>query len=307
MESSERNATINGIGNAEEDDGASGDGGAGNDDAGAYDGGIDEENAPENNAEASIEMDDVESITKKMISSDETEKKRSIDDDAESDEFGPLPTLPLKRARVPYFIFADEKRKEVTQEHQGEGVVAVAKVIGQLWSALEPTEKEVYEAQAVKEKERFVRDVQRLKDAGRLPVNSAVDAAQAWEDELIFPVARIRKICKLDPDVKGISKESALLIAKATELFCSKLGRECAIMAQMQNRRKLVPGDVVEVCSAKEAFMFLRPDIIDMTKAQQADAKLKETENGKEQRAASAGEANSERNNLDSYFGKTAR
>lgn len=35
--------------------------------------------------------------------------KRPIDE-------GPLPTLPLKRARTPYFIFSDEKREEVKQK-----------------------------------------------------------------------------------------------------------------------------------------------------------------------------------------------
>ncbi len=124
---------------------------------------------------------------------------------------------------------------------------------------------------------------------------------------MIFPVGRIRKICKLDPDVKGISKESALLITKATELFCTKLGGECVIMAQMQNRRKLVPEDVAEVCSAKEVFMFLRLDMLDLIMAQKAENRQKETESGKEQRAANVGGVNASRNNLDSYFGKTVR
>ncbi len=124
---------------------------------------------------------------------------------------------------------------------------------------------------------------------------------------MIFPVGRIRKICKLDPDVKGISKESALLIAKATELFCTKLGEECVIMAQMQNRRKLVPEDVAEVCSAKEVFMFLRLDMLDLIMAQKAENRQKETESGKEKRAANVGGVNASRNNLDSYFGKTVR
>jgi hypothetical protein len=41
-------------------------------------------------------------------------RKRSKDDVDENEE--PLPTLPLKRARTAYFIFADEKRDEVKQQ-----------------------------------------------------------------------------------------------------------------------------------------------------------------------------------------------
>ena len=79
-----------------------------------------------------------------------------------------------------------------------------------------------------------------------------------------------------------MSKESALLITKATELFCTKLGKECVTMAQMQNRRKLMPDDVVEVCTMKEAFMFLKADLIDLRRAQQDEAIQKEKENGKD-------------------------
>ena len=41
----------------------------------------------------------------------EPDRKRSIEDNEE-----PLPTLPLKRARTAYFIFAEEKREEVKQQ-----------------------------------------------------------------------------------------------------------------------------------------------------------------------------------------------
>lgn len=163
---------------------------------------------------------------------------------------------------------------------------------------------------------RASRDMKRLVDAGLWPESSKSGANADGsgggaddDDAVLFPVARIRKICKLDPDVKGISKESALLITKATELFCTKLAKECVIMAQMQNRRKLLPEDVVEVCSVKEAFMFLRSDLIDLRKTQIEEMKLKEKENGKD-RGGGAKEDEEEEggttktNTLDSYFGK---
>ncbi|KAL7441678.1 hypothetical protein ACHAXH_005405 [Discostella pseudostelligera] len=242
-------------------------------------------------------------------------RKRSKDDVDENEE--PLPTLPLKRARTAYFIFADEKRDEVKQQHPGEGVATIAKAIGQLWSSLTPTDKEVYETKAAVERERVSRDMKRLVDAGLWPENgSNADGNAAGggenndDDALLFPVARIRKICKLDPDVKGISKESAILITKATELFTTKLAKECVIMAQMQNRRKLLPEDVVEVCSVKEAFMFLRSDLIDLRKAQVEEMNAKEKENGKGAAKGGGGATEEEggtetkMNTLDSYFGK---
>lgn len=45
------------------------------------------------------------------------DKKRALegDDVSPGDENEPLPTLPLKKARTAYFIFADEKREELKQ------------------------------------------------------------------------------------------------------------------------------------------------------------------------------------------------
>ena len=193
-------------------------------------------------------------------------------------------------------------------QHQGEGVAAIGKAIGELWKALTPSDKEPYEIQAAKEKMQYSRNKQRLIDAGKWQEKGWGDDGGTGEDgdpdALIFPLQRVRKICKLDPDVKGISKESALLITKAAELFTSKLGKECVIMAQMQNRRKLMTDDVVTVCSTKEAFMFLRADLQDVKDEQDAEAKLNKKD--KERAAKEAGEIQSTatRNNLDSYFGR---
>lgn len=153
--------------------------------------------------------------------------------------------------------------------------------------------------------------MKRLKDAGLLPEPGDADGTTGQDDDaVIFPIGRIRKICKLDPDVKGISKESSLLIARATELFCTKLGRECVMMAQMQNRRKLMPDDVVEVCSIKERFMFLKPDLIDLRRAQIDEVRKKEKENGKHRpgtKGGGGGEESGAANTLDSYFGKVRK
>lgn len=156
--------------------------------------------------------------------------------------------------------------------------------------------------------------MQRLKDAGLWPEPDNATGTEGDgidEDALVFPVARIRKICKLDPEVRGISKESAMLITKATELFLVKLGSECVTMAQMQNRRKLMPEDVVEVCSMKERFLFLKDDIKDLAKEQRAKEREGERDGGKnagnEGTKGKHGEemgGKSTVKTLDSYFGK---
>jgi len=83
---------------------------------------------------------------------------------------------------------------------------------------------------------------------------------------LIFPVARIKKIAKLDPEVRGMSKDALLLITRCAELATSKLGLESVKVARAQNRRKLLPEDVAHVCSTREQFIFLKDDIKDLVR-----------------------------------------
>lgn len=244
-------------------------------------------------------------------SSSTPSKKRPADNDNNNNsdaDLLPLPTLPLKRARTAYFIFAQDKREELKQKYQGEGVAAISKATGELWKALQQKEKEGYEGQAAQEREKYMKDKQRLIDAGVWPESNSGgnDAGEYDEDAILFPIGRIRKICKLDGDVKGMSKEATLLIAKATELFASKLGSEVVTMAQMSNRRKLLPDDVVEVCSVKERFMFLKDDLQDLIHEQKEIQKEKENEkasSGKSDKSG-GGEGKAASSSLLSYFGK---
>jgi histone H3/H4 len=194
----------------------------------------------------------------------------------------------------------------IALQHKGEGVAVLARATGELWSALDPTQRKPYEVKAAEEREKLSRDMQRLKDAGLWPetISGVGTEGEAGDEDLILPVARIRKICKLDPDVKGMSKESTMLIAKATELFCVKLGNECVTMAQMQNRRKLLPEDVVEVCSMKERFMFLKDDLKDLAKEQIKERREKEREEGKPGGATSKPVDGKASVSLLSYFSK---
>lgn len=242
----------------------------------------------------------------------------SPSNDNKVDDDTPLPTLPLKKARTAYFIFAQDKREELKQKYQGEGVAAISKATGALWAALEPSDKEGYENQAAQERERYMKDKQRLIDAGRWPDSNDMSSSGGGaagdtydEDAIIFPIGRIRKICKLDGDVKGMSKEATMLVAKATELFAAKLGSEVVTMAQMSNRRKLLPDDVVEVCSVKERFMFLKDDLNDLRNEQRDIEKEKENEKAASSSGGKGGEsdksdggASKGTSSLFAYFGK---
>ena len=54
-----------------------------------------------------------------------------------------------------------------------------------------------------------------------------------------MPLARIKKIMKLDEDVKMISQEAPLLFAKAAEIFISELALRAWVQTEDSKRRTL--------------------------------------------------------------------
>jgi histone H3/H4 len=141
--------------------------------------------------------------------------------------------------------------------------------MGQMWSSLPTEEKESYQQRAAQERERIAKELEAWKAAGGvLETDNGGDGSQKDPSALIFPLGRIRKICKLDPEVRGMSKEALLLITKCAELATSKLGQETVRVAQLQNRRKLLPEDIANVCSNREQFLFLKDDVKDLVKDQ---------------------------------------
>jgi DNA-directed RNA polymerase I subunit RPA43 len=193
---------------------------------------------------------------------------------------------PPKRGRTAYFIFMSYTRPKVQSENEGKSIGTIAKIMGLLWKDLDPVAKQVYIDKAKKEKEQYVEDRKLyLEQHPEDKLNNADASSQKNEKNkdplsLTYPVARIRKISRLDPEVKGLSKEALLAITKAAELFTEKFGNETHSMAQMQKRRKILNQDLIDVVSLKEPFFFLKEDLLDLVKLQQQKPQ-EEQEHGK--------------------------
>ena len=220
-----------------------------------------------------------------------TNTKTNQDPAPTNDTKEPTPIItiqqkPPKRARTAYFIFMASKRNQVVEaQTEKTSIGSIAKIIGQLWNDLPIDEKQQYQDIAAKEKVKYKLDLQLYKEQH---ANDADDNDNDNDDKdkdnngngskdkdndmgvLAFPLARIRKICRLDPEVKGISKEAAILVTKAAELFTARLGKDTFQMAQMQKKRRtLLVQDVVDVAQLKETFYFLKDDLGDLIKLQQ--------------------------------------
>ena len=192
--------------------------------------------------------------------------------------------------------------------------------MGKLWNALSEEDKRPYNEKAAEERERVAQElVVWEKEFQQYEAELAAwkvaggeleeeTGTAAYTSHLIFPVARIKKIAKLDPEVRGISKDALLLITKCAELATSKLGTETVRVARAQNRRKLLPEDVAHVCSSREQFIFLKDDIKDLlremlpTKTDKNDAGNAAAHN----RAEANSEAAAGSKRLASYFGENS-
>jgi histone H3/H4 len=179
-------------------------------------------------------------------------------------------------------------------QNPGASVAIVARALGQRWSSMSDDAKQPYHDKAALERERVATATEQWKKAA-LAAGMDIDgkalrdphSAQRVDSnngQFILPIGRVRKICRLDPDVRGISKEALLLITKATEMVTVLLGQECIKTAHIQNRRTLLPQDIVDVCQVREPFYFLKDDITDLHRQQQKlkrDEKTSALSNGK--------------------------
>jgi nuclear transcription factor Y gamma len=73
----------------------------------------------------------------------------------------------------------------------------------------------------------------------------------------VLPLARIKKIMKMDEDVKMISVETPLLISKACELFIIELAYRGWVHTIEENRRTLQRNDIAQAISQNDFYDFL--------------------------------------------------
>mmetsp|Transcript_61309 Transcript_61309/g.150063 ORF Transcript_61309/g.150063 Transcript_61309/m.150063 type:complete len:355 (-) Transcript_61309:430-1494(-) len=236
-------------------------------------------------ADADSNKDDEEEETKEE---EESSSSRKQPDDTTIDF-----QRPAKKGRTAYFIFTDERRKEVAAMHPGQPVSVVAKVLGQEWKAMDDETKAKYQERSVAEKEKYETYMKEALARGeKFPeLEAGAGSGTSGPLDLVFPAAKVRKICKLDPEVKNVSREALQLIVKASELFTTAIGKESVKVARFNNRRKLLPEDVAHVCVHRSAFTFLKDDVKDLVKWQREAARKEKKQKEAAAAAASAAAA----------------
>ncbi|XP_067000839.1 DNA polymerase epsilon subunit 4 [Anabrus simplex] len=95
-----------------------------------------------------------------------------------------------------------------------------------------------------------------------LAENDGNDLSQEPEEEkseklLKLPIARVKHIMKMDPDVNLASQEAVFLIAKSTELFIESLSREAYTYTAQAKRKTLQKKDIDSAVDSVDSLAFL--------------------------------------------------
>lgn len=91
-----------------------------------------------------------------------------------------------------------------------------------------------------------------------------------------LPLARIKKIMKLDDDVKMISAEAPMLFSKAAEIFIHELTLRAWVHTEDNKRRTLQRNDIALAITKYDQFDFLI-DIVPRDELKQSKAQNENT------------------------------
>lgn len=80
-----------------------------------------------------------------------------------------------KRGRCAFMFFCTEKRPEVTKKYPDLKFTEVGKKLGEMWRSLGEESKEPYKQKALKDKERYLNEIGKIK-GGKLKNPSSSDS-----------------------------------------------------------------------------------------------------------------------------------
>ncbi|EYC29042.1 hypothetical protein Y032_0007g3556 [Ancylostoma ceylanicum] len=83
-----------------------------------------------------------------------------------------------------------------------------------------------------------------------------------------LPTSRVKKICRLDPDLTMIGSDAVLFVTKATELFLTELAKASYTQAVLEKRKTIQTKDVEKAIASKHMFEFLDDALNDWPEAE---------------------------------------
>ena len=136
-----------------------------------------------------------------------------------------------------------------------------SKALGARWAGLSEEEKKPFEVTAAEDKERYQREVAEQLAAGHVqPSANKKHGEELLPHETVIPLSRVKRTCKLDPEVKNMTKEATAMVAKATEHFLALMAEQSYKISALSGRRTVKPEDIRDCVGRLPQFEWLRDD-----------------------------------------------
>lgn len=186
-----------------------------------------------------------------------------------------------------WVLFLSEQRKIVQEANPELSMGEVTKHIANIYKELPDSELQRLES-IVEEKKREYEEAlahnQQLDAEEGVYSNSNQSSDIPAKGKLLLPLARVKRIIKLDEEVKNVSKESVATIAKATELFIARLALRASTTARIRGGRTVNMNDLLHTIHSVRTFEFLD---MDFPKPSTAESKAKSASKRNESSSAS--------------------
>ena len=136
----------------------------------------------------------------------------------------------------------------------------IAKEVGNQWRTLPADEKSKYEERAKVNKDEYDSIMAKIRANEPEARSTRKSKIEISRESSIFPLARVKKIIKLDEDVKRISPDALFLFSKATEMFLANLAVETEEIMDAHRRRTVKLTDLNHAIHKSVRNKFLQSD-----------------------------------------------
>lgn len=170
-------------------------------------------------------------------------------------------TKEIKKPCTAFFIYLGEMRSKIIQENPGISFKEIPKVCSEKFKNLSTVDRAHYDNLAKSDRERYIKEVEldKLNRKDDPEINLQAAASKSGT-ELVFPLGRIKRIVKLDKEIKNLSKEALVAITKSTELFIASLTLKTSQITGKRKGKVIKDSDLYQTVFSHEPLHFLRLD-----------------------------------------------
>lgn len=177
-----------------------------------------------------------------------------------------MKTIP-KKPSSKWVLFLSDHRAQCSRENPDLSFAAVTKLLAEQYKNISVEESTRLDQIVAKQKETWLQYQSER-------ANNPQEEPQAEEErgQLIFPLARVRKVVKMDPEVRNVSKEGAVALTKASELFLAYLAERSRAYASLRGGRSIQLDDLLQAIHSQQDLSFLTDDFPRRAKVSQSSA-----------------------------------